>query len=344
MVLNLNGPQIQVIAQVKWGGGLGRLNTASYEIEECEIRATLLSDTFDGDAISMPSSHSSQLASSCPACTAETFLGDQFCQECGSTLTVFESQPRFTIDKVTGLLGSPKITLVALGVLLAVVFSGAAIMSAIAIPGDLDKAIAANRLNDATTLAERLYLARLGALEGREAEAYSEAYYKRGQIFAKNGNYANALDDLKKVLPTYSKSTVVAQTIFDYQLYLSQGNSRSQAGTTISNATHSVASQTKTKQVAIQNVSKMPAASNIKTPESRTQKVAAVSDVDSIEGQLLDSTNTDRDEVNLEEVDMAAYNSQLAEYFSRKEKNSKGSQTKDPPSFSEWVQSGKAQF
>ncbi|MBA3993723.1 MAG: hypothetical protein C0469_09365 [Cyanobacteria bacterium DS2.3.42] len=325
---------------------MGRLTTASNQTEECEIRATLLSDTFEDESHSRPSSHSSQLVLQCPDCRAETFLGDQFCQECGST------QPAFVNNKapispaaVKTLLASRKKLLVASCALLFGVWSVTAIVFASNLPGELDRTISQNRLNDATALAERLFLSRFGALSGRDAESYSEAFYRRAQIFAKNRNFKLALGDLTKVLPSYSRSAEVAQLKASYQLFLSQGNLAVEPSPAATKEAPSVFHQTKSNDISVPAVGKTPARSRMQAVVSPTAKSEATDTAESTELQPVDVANSDKEEVNSEEVDMAAYNRHLAEYFSRTEsKNSKGLPVKEPPSFSEWVQSGKAEF
>lgn len=331
---------------------MGRLTIASNQTEECEIRATLLRDTFEDESHSRLSSHSSQLVLHCPDCRAETFLGDQFCQECGSTQPAFENNKALiSPDAVKTLLASRKKLLVASCALLFGVWSVTAIVFASNLPGELDRTISQNRLNDATALAERLFLSRFGALSGRDAESYSEAFYRRAQIFAKNRNFKLALGDLTKVLPSYSRSAEVAQLKASYQLFLSQGNLAVEPSLAATKEAPSVLPQTKTNDISAPAVSKTlavgktPARLLMQSVVSKTAKSEVADTAESTDLQQVDVANSDKEEVNSEEVDMAAYNRHLAEYFSRTEsKNSKGSAVKEPPSFSEWVQSGKAEF
>ncbi len=336
----------------------------------------MLSDTFEDDSHLQPSSRSSQLALQCPACNAETFLGDQFCQECGSTQPAFENKSRITFDAIKTFLTSKKKGLIAVCALLLGIWPVTAIVSAITLPDQLDKTISQNRLNDATGLAERLFVSRFGTLSGRDAELYSEAFYRRAQVFAKNRNFKLALVDLTKVLPSYSKSSEVSQLKASYLLFLSQGKSALETATmqveskamtplapnttaplapntTALRETRSVSQQTNSANVSLQAATRMPANAQPQALGTQTATSVAAGTAGTVESAdaPADVANLDKVEVNSEEADMAAYNRRLAEYFSHAESKNlkrsnkpKGSSVKEPPSFSEWVQSGKAEF
>lgn len=315
----------------------------------------MLSDTFEDDSHSKRLSRSSQLVLQCPACNAETFLGDQFCQECGSTQPAFQNESRVSPDAIKGFIASRKKVLIAICALVLSVWLVVSLLSAVTITDELDKTISQNRLNDAAGLAEKLFVSRFGSLSGRDAELYSEAFYRRAQVFAKNRNFKPALGDLTKVLPSYSKSAEVAQLKASYQLLLSQGNIAVEPNATTAKETRSVFHQTRSDAGSAQALGKSPA--RVQTAASTSANSAAADTAESPESQPVDLANSDKEEVNSEEVDMAAYNRHLAEYFSRTESksskgstnssnssNSKGSLVKEPPSFSEWVQSGKTEF
>lgn len=233
----------------------------------------------------------------------------------------------------------------------------AVVVSVIKLPDDLDKSIAANRLNDAADLAEKLFVSRFGALNGRDAESYSDAFYKRAQVFAKNRNFKLALVDLSKVLPSFSRTAEVEQLKASYQLFLTQGNTPSATNAAPLIETSSATRPIKSKETSQPNISRPQVKSKIQAASNPSQKNDPLIDNVAAEAQLVDSTNIDKDEVNSEEADMAAYNRHLAEYFSRRDakdtkgakvtketRESKVSTVKDPPSFSEWVQTGKAEF
>lgn len=334
---------------------MGRLTTASYQTEECEIRATLLSDTFEDHSHSKPFYRSSQLVLQCPTCNAETFLGDQFCQECGSTQPAFQNESRVSPDAIKSFIASRKKILFAICALVLSVWLVIALLSAVTITDELDKTISQNRLNDAAGLAEKLFVSRFGSLSGRDAELYSEAFYRRAQVFANNRSFKPALGDLAKVLPSYSKSAEVAQLKASYQLLLSQGNIAVEPSAKTAKEMRSVFHLTKADAVSAPVVGKTPA--RVRTAPSSSAESIAADIAESPESQPVDLANSDKEEVNSEEVDMAAYNRHLAEYFSRTESkgskgstnssnssNTKSSSMKEPPSFSEWVQSGKTDF
>lgn len=321
-------------------GDLVKLTTAPSKNEECEIRATLLSDSFGSDVHLLPAS-GTQLVLHCPACNAETFLGDQFCQECGIIQPAFQDKPRFSSESVTGLIGFKRKHWIAISVCAVGLFAAAAVVSAINLPDQLEKTISANRLNEAADLAEKLYVSRFGALSGRDAEIYSQTFYKRAQVFAGNRNFKLALVDLSKVLPSFSRNAEVAQLKASYQLFLTQGNPDAEANANTVIEKRPALRQIKPNYVSQQSTSLVPAKSKAGTSaKSADGAIATPSEV-----QPVDSGTTDKEEVNSEEADMAAYNRHLAEYFSHEDpKTSKGAIAKEPPSFSEWVQTGKAEF
>ncbi len=263
----------------------------------------------------------------------------------------FESKPSFSPESVKQLVDFNRKHLIGLCSTALALVVIAVVVSVIRLPDELDKAISANRLNDAADLAERLFVLRFGALNGRDAESYSEAFYKRAQVFAKNRNFKLALVDLLKVLPSFSRSAEAAQLKASYQLFLTQANPSSETNAASVIETQLAARPTKSKDVGEQNVSRAPV--NIKTKAAGSTSIASDAAIDAteVEAQAADSANSEKDEVNSEEADMAAYNRHLAEYFSHRESNdTKGAidsqvlTVKDPPSFSEWVQAGKADF
>jgi hypothetical protein len=334
---------------------LVKLAAASSETEQCEIRATLLSDSFGTDAFSTSSTTSSssslQLVLHCPTCDAETFLGDQFCQECGSIQPAFESKPSFSPESVKQLVAFNRKHVVGLCATALAMVVIAVVVSVIRLPEELDRTISANRLNDAADLAEKLFVSRFGALNGHDAESYSEAFYKRAQVFAKNRNFKLALVDLSKVLPSFSRTSEVAQLKASYQLFLTQGNPPHEANADAVIELRSPARPIKSKDAGESKISRTSGNSKTQAIGSTDAESDATIDAAAAEAQTVDSTSIDKDEVNSEEADMAAYNRHLAEYFSHREskdtkgtKDSKVSTVKDPPSFSEWVQTGKADF
>ncbi len=260
----------------------------------------------------------------------------------------FESKPSFSPESVQQLVAFNRKHLIGLCASALALIVIAVVVSVMRLPDELDKTISANRLNDAAFLAERLFVSRFGALNGRDAESYSEAFYRRAKVFAKNRNFKLALVDLSKVLPSYSRKAEVAQLKASYQLFLTQGNSPSEKDTTVVIETRSTAPLAKAKDTGEQNIVRTPVASKTQAANSPSKTSDATIDAAAQETEAVDSKSNDKDEVNSEEADMAAYNRHLAEYFSHREskgiKDSKGSTAKEPPSFSEWVQTGKAEF
>ncbi|MCC7530076.1 MAG: hypothetical protein IT342_16245 [Candidatus Melainabacteria bacterium] len=269
----------------------------------------------------------------------------------------FESKPSFSPESVKHLVAFIREHLIGLCASALALLVIALVVSVVRLPNELDKTISANRLNDAADLAEKLFVSRFGALNGGDAESYSEAFYKRAQVFAKNGNFKRALVDLSKVLPSFSRSNEVAQLKASYKLSLTQANPPHDTNAAVGIETRSPARPTKSKDFNEQSMSRMPVHSKT-TPEGSTSIASdAAINAAEVEAQATDCASNDTDEVNSEEADMAAYNRHLAEYFSHREsnhikdgKNSADSKdlkvlkVKDPPSFSEWVQTGKADF
>jgi hypothetical protein len=384
MVLNLDGSQIRpnIDCPVKSSGvgDLAPLTTDSNQVDakDFEIRATLLSDSFGAFA-----NHDSSVVDSasllCSACGAETLSGDSFCQECGaaqpssegldsracvtyrnhsidpsnapsndSSRDFFDSFADRLIQSVSN---NPKlIALVAVAVVIGVV--GVTMLATFfRLPAELNSALKENQLNRAATLAEKLMLSRFGALSGDDAELYSTAFHKRAQVFAGNRNFKLAFADLVRVLPSYSRIGEVEQLKASYALFVSQSSEVAQSKI-------EAAGQDKGKTASVETSlprgnsgrSNPRALEPTKTGDinSPVKSIAAkpLAATQSNDNQE-PSTNSTKEEVNsdTEEADMAAYNRRLADYFSQPApEHTKGDSAKDPPSFSEWVQSGKADF
>ncbi len=152
------------------------------------------------------------------------FSAINYRQNAEVTQPAFENKSRISPDAIKTFLASQKKSLIAICALLVGIWSRLCnrVCHYTSLTS-LDKTISQNRLNDATGLAERLFVSRFGTLSGRDAEMYSEAFYRRAQVFAKNRNFKLALGDLTRVLPSYSRSAEVSQLKASYLLFLSQG-------------------------------------------------------------------------------------------------------------------------
>lgn len=318
-------------------GDLARLSLTSNQVDEFEIRASVLNDTFESEDFS--ASRSAQYVLHCPNCQAETFLGDKFCQECGGLQPAFEEKPRFSADSLFQMAADKsKFLYFTVGVLSASLLVLTCAFLFARVPDDLQNALSENKLNDAVVVAEKLMVSRLGSLQEHDAEIYSDAFFRRAQVFADNKNYKLALIDLAKVLPDYSKQAQVAELRRSCVVRAWQAHAEETRGIGIA------AKMQESKRV----VSKFPA--RLKETSSKTQaavhspKVSEQSEFDS-SSNVSASPSEPSSELDSEEAEMAAYNRHLADYFSRREsKSSKVSAIKEPPSFSEWVQSGKSEF
>ena len=352
------------------GGDLARLTTetSQIKIDDCEVRATLLRESFE-DEPECAHSSGAELVLHCPSCDAETLLGDRFCQECGTVQPAFREKSDYLQEQLKHLVSSK--TRIFSIVLLASVFSVFSILALLAVaklPDELERSLSANQLNDAIALADKLMVSRFGSLNGRDAELYSAAFHRRALVFANNHNYKFAICDLSKVLPSYSKSKEVAQLSSQYGMILFQGNPPKDTGSHESavkppiNNDQSVdpveapavrsAKNLEASAINSSSIHSQGAATTRPVSESTAEKSPPAKALAQTESALSnksqsskdEAAKSDKEEVNSdsEERDMALYNRHLADYFSHRE--SKGSQTKDPPSFSEWVQSGKADF
>lgn len=338
-------------------GDLPRLSTTSHQVENSEIRAIMLSDSVCSDEISV--AHSAQHVMHCPHCQSETFLGDKFCQECGGVQPAFEEQSRLSPEFFLPVLANhSKLLFVSIGVCLAVVLVLSSSVLYFGVTADLEKALSANKLNDAVVIADRLNVSRFGSLSGREAELFSDAFFRRAQVFAANKNYQFALADVIKVLPSYSKHAQAMQLRTICALSFAQRKS-----VTTPMVVKSKLSETKSEEprlsIAAQRTNSTAPIGKMQNNRVETQLNRTEAQRNPIEvknsqsilskrtnGEALAvSTNSQKDEVDSEEADMAVYNRHLADYFMRKEsRSSKASATSEPPSFSEWVQSGKSEF
>lgn len=345
----------------------------------------MLSDSICSDEISV--AHSAQHVMHCPHCESETFLGDKFCQECGGVQPAFEEQSRLSPDFFLPVLAdNSKLLFVSIGVCLAVVLVVSSSVLYFGVTADLEKALSANKLNDAVVIADRLNVSRFGSLSGREAELFSDAFFRRAQVFAANKNYQFALADLIKVLPSYSKHAQAVQlrticALFSAQRksvttpMLAEGKSPKTKG---EDQSPSVAPQRTNAIAPTGNLQNNRAEAHLNRAEPQRNLVESQSNREGAQSNRVEpqrnraepqlnraetknsqsaiskrtngeamavSTNSEKDEVDSEEADMAAYNRHLADYFTRKEsRSSKASATSEPPSFSEWVQSGKSEF
>jgi hypothetical protein len=345
-------------------GDLPRLSTTSNKVEDSEIRAILLSDSICSDEIPVP--HSAQHIMHCPHCQSETFLGDKFCQECGGVQPAFEEQSRLSPEFFLPVLAdNSKLLFVSIGVCLAVVLVVSSSVLYFGVTADLEKALSANKLNDAVVIADRLNVSRFGSLSGLEAELFSDAFFRRAQVFAANKNYQFALADLIKVLPSYSKHAQAMQLRSICALFLAQKKSVT-TPMVVESKLPATKSEEQSRSVAPQRIKAIAPIGNLQNNQAEPHLNRAEAQSNRAEAQLnrveakntqsvlskrangeamAVATNSERDEVDSEEADMAAYNRHLADYFTRKEsKSSKASATSEPPSFSEWVQSGKSEF
>ncbi len=283
---------------------------------------------------SSPSYSGADFVLHCPDCQAETFLGDMYCQECGSVQPAFAEKPHSSLHIFWGFLSrNYRVICVASGAVAAALLVLAGFVVFARIPADLQSALSENKLNDAVVLAEKLMVSRLGKLEGGDADLYSQAFFKRAQIFAGNGNYKKALLDLSKVLPAYSKMADVEQL-------------RNVCVAGVTPAAGLIVPPAKTTQDNAPPAKEPARAAKASLGRNReqTSKLSSSSLISKDQAPVEES-NLDKEEVDSEEADMAVYNRHLAEYFSRREsKSSKASSVKEPPSFSEWVQSGKSEF
>lgn len=257
-----------------------------------------------------------------------------YCQECGSVQPAFAEKPHSSLSSLWGYLARHyKVICVASGAVGAALFVLAVFLVFAKIPADLQSALSANKLNDAVVLAEKLMVSRLGKLDGADADLYSQAFYKRAQVFAGNGNYKKALLDLSKVLPAYSRMAAVEQL----------------RNFCVAGITPAPGLDLTPAKIPVNNAppAKEPtraAKANVGRNREQPSKLSSLSPVSKQQAPTEES-NLDKEEVDSEEADMAVYNRHLAEYFSRREsKSSKASSIKEPPSFSEWVQSGKSEF
>jgi hypothetical protein len=346
-------------------GDLTRLSTTSNRVEEFEIRATLLSDSLGVEEFS--ESASSQFMLRCPSCESETFVGDKFCQECGCVQPAFAEKSRLSSEAFLSVLSENRKNLYLwVGVCVGVLFVLITSVLYLAVPGDLEKALSTNKLNDAAIIADRLLVSRLGVLQGRDAELYSDAFFRRAQVFAKNKNYKFAFVDLSKVQSSYSKRAEASQLRNLCTILVAQGNNSTPQTSPRATSDAAANSQAAAQSVRIESST----AKQFKT-QSNSQAMAQNRPSKSLDADLRATgvspsslpaekpapsanTNSVKDEVDSEEADMAAYNRHLAEYFSRQglkdskdsrdSKASKAAGTKELPSFSEWVQSGKSEF
>lgn len=371
MVLNLDGPQIRpnidCPGKSSGVGDLARLTTDSNQVDakDFEIRATLLSDSFGAFAND---------TLRCSVCTEEIFAGDLFCQECGAAQTpaneksaraadsapveyspVADSNDSFA-DKFIEIVSSkPKLIASVSAALIAGLIGFVMLATFISLPNELSNALKENQLNKATELAEKLMLSRFGTLSGNDAEIYSLAFHRRAQVFAGNRNFKMAFADLAKVLPSYSQIAQVEQLKPAYALLVCQPVPAQASVIDPDGQTDARSSSNSITAAGTSRISALPSRAstdgasvkNAIGKNSTTSSHARASNVPQAEDTAEHPTNSSKEEVNsdTEEADMAAYNRRLAEYFSHAApRDTNGSAAKDPPSFSEWVQSGKTDF
>ncbi|MBX9951420.1 MAG: zinc ribbon domain-containing protein [Candidatus Obscuribacterales bacterium] len=315
---------------------MARLSLTSNQVDELEIRATVLNDTFASEDLA--SSPAAQFILHCPHCQSETLLGDKFCQDCGGLQPAFEEKTSFA-SLVSMLQSNSKLLYFSVGVLSASLLVLTCFYFFAKVPGDLQNSLSANKLNEAVAIAEKLMVSRLGSLQGHDAELYSDAFFRRAQVFAVNKNYKLALLDLSRVLPSYSKRAEVAELRKSCGILAWQGNSVEIDNPKLQESKRSkLAARVKVASTTAQAI--VPSAhSAINEAKSLVQSESGPA----ASGGALPIESSC--ELDSEEAEMATYNRHLADYFSRREsKSSKASAIKEPPSFSEWVQSGKSEF
>lgn len=315
--------------------------------EANEIRASLLRAS--NDSIS-PSAFEVRLR--CPFCAEETFLGDRFCQECGSIQPAFSDNSISIIDKAKELLATKKQLF---GVIsLATVIGGLlfyAVFTSLSLPGELEQSLKANRLNESVRLSEQLLVARFGNLSGKDAELYCTSFHRRAQVYGSNNNPKSALVDLARILPTYSQKAEVDRLTQFYTASLLINQPEAPNSSSLKKGESGIASD-----AAGQSKLNARESSTSRQNASPTQNSASASltskDLSKTPTTSASAANAavdnGEDDDAKEEKEMAHYNNMLAEYFSKKKQGDAPSgnaeTVKEPPSFNEWVQSGKAEF
>lgn len=315
--------------------------------EADEIRASLL--RVSPDSVS-PSAFEVRLR--CPFCAEETFLGDRFCQECGSIQPAFADNSVAFFDKAKELLATKKQLLCAISIV--TMIGGLlfyAVFTSLSLPGELEQSLKANRLNESVRLSEQLLVARFGSLTGKDAELYCTSFHRRALVYGSNNNAKGALVDLARILPTYSQKAEVDRLTQFYtaSLLINQpvapnssslkkaesGIANDAAGQSKLNAHESSISRQTVSQTQNSVRASLTSKDLSKTPTTSASAAAAAVD------------NGEDDDAK-EEKEMAHYNNMLAEYFSKKKQGDtppgNAETVKEPPSFNEWVQSGKAEF
>ncbi|MBC7997740.1 MAG: hypothetical protein IAF58_07345 [Leptolyngbya sp.] len=315
--------------------------------ENNEIRASLLRVS---DGTASPTNFEVRLR--CPFCAEETFLGDRFCQECGSVQPAFADETLSIFEKAKEFLSTKK--QLASAILALSIFGGLAfygIFTSLSLPGEVEKSLQENRLNDAVRLSEQLYVARFGSLSGKDAELYSVAFHRRAQIFATNNNTKAALVDLARVLPAYSQKADVDRLSQSY--FTSMMSNKDIPG---DKASSKVLSPGTAADATLQGKQKLldssAAQSQTSSKKNLSNPVSAINEDSSAQAAAgktdAAAGDTSDDDDAREEKEMAHYNNMLAEYFSKKKQNdsvqASSEKLKEPPSFNEWIQSGRSEF
>jgi len=287
----------------------------------------------------------------CPYCNAETFLGDCFCQECGAIQPAFvEKPPNFFKKAKQALCAKPMLFAACIAAGLVLAFGIVGLKLFFDLPGELRNALNQNRLNDATELAQKLMVSRFGYLDGADAELHNAAFHRRAKIFANNRNFKMALADLMQVRTAYSQFTEVEQlkSLYSGLLFQPAPSTLKSGGANVSVATPST-DAVQNSDVPARRVASSAARQSEQALSRQAAEAAGSSELkhsSSAESEVTEepSTSSSKEEVNsdTEEAEMAAYNRQLAEHFQSRE--SRGSAAKEPPSFTEWIGSGKAAF
>jgi hypothetical protein len=193
---------------------------------------------------------------------------------------------------------------------------------------------------------EKISLNRRGALSKEERDTFNNVLYQRAQKFAEQENYRLALSDLLRITPDFADYSEARKKIKQYSQPKDLDKPAVAKPTAISAKT---AAPVETAPAATPSP---PVISPAQKPEEKAPKETALTPQVTTK-KVKDGTLVTTSRWNYTDDDVAKYDKMLADYFSverlatrRTIKDGLGvsAQSKEPPSFREWLDQGKPNF
>lgn len=221
-----------------------------------------------------------------------------------------------------------------------------------------EAAVGANRLNEAVQIMEHISIKGAGKLNVKQRAVLNEALYLRARDFADKRQYRLALSDLLRVTPEFVNYDDVRRLV---GLYVAQAQKQmDEEGSLLKNKQLKEIQSKQRSYNLSQNEHDIQANDNRKPNSSSIYSdddtLTTNRSIEPLQDTLHPSEHNEAQQSlrwNYSDADVVIYHKLLADYFSparigtrRKIKDDLGvaAENRDPPTFKEWLDSGKPNF